>query len=154
MTLRKVSRYAMDSSIDRILSDRLADPDRLAFTFTDEDESTVDFTYAQLLRRSADIARAMSVHAAPGDRAVLLLKPGLDYVASFIACWISRVIAVPAYPLRRNQRAARIESLLQDASPAIALVDDGSDARSTEATFPLRSSAPRLLQVDSVPVGC
>ena len=34
----------------------------------------------------------------PGDRVLLLVPPGLDYVAAFFGCLYAGAVAVPAYP--------------------------------------------------------
>ena len=40
-------------------------------------------TFQDLRARARSIAAALGEHAAPGDRVVLLVPPGLEYVASF-----------------------------------------------------------------------
>jgi acyl-CoA synthetase (AMP-forming)/AMP-acid ligase II/acyl carrier protein len=50
--------------------------------------------YTRVLGLAAEIGRAL----APGDRAILLHPPGLDFVVAFYACLAAGVIAVPAFP--------------------------------------------------------
>lgn len=115
----------MIASFRRILQSRLElSPERLAYTFTDEPTGTTEkVTYKQLIHRAVQIGAAISLHAQRGDRIMLMLQPGIDFVASFIGCWLYGFVSIPAYPLRNNQRAARLESIVSDASPVLALVD-------------------------------
>ena len=60
----------------------------------------------------------------PGDRVLLLLPPGLEFVQVFLACLHARVIAVPApapAPEFAGFAAARqrIEAIVSDATPAL-----------------------------------
>jgi len=58
-------------------------------------------TYQELRDRACSIAAALGEHAAPGDRVVLLVPPGLEYVASFFGCLYAGVVAVrPIRPTR------------------------------------------------------
>ncbi len=70
-------------------------------------------------------ARAIAVHLQErqlaGQRALLLYPPGLDYLSAFFACLYAGVIAVPVYPPHRNRPDLRLQAILRDAQPAIAL---------------------------------
>ncbi len=56
-----------------------------------------------------------------GERALLLYPAGLEFIAAFFGCLYAGVIAVPAYPPRRNRDMARIEAIADDAEAKIAL---------------------------------
>src|SRR6185295_4748861 len=56
-----------------------------------------------------------------GDRALLLYPPGLDFIRAFMGCLYAGVVAVPAYPPRRNRSIERLKSIALDATHAIAL---------------------------------
>src|SRR5690349_18722550 len=43
-------------------------------------------TYAQLDERARGLAMAIRERAKPGDRALLLVPPGLDYIAAYFGC--------------------------------------------------------------------
>jgi acyl-CoA synthetase (AMP-forming)/AMP-acid ligase II len=117
------------SHVAAMLVQRLEqDASRLAYTFT-ADEGREKATYGDLARRVLAIAQHLRPHARPGDRAMLLLSPGLDYVAAFLACAVVRVIAVPAYPVRGNRRTDRTFAVMRSARPALALHDDEAAAQ-------------------------
>jgi len=102
-----------------------ARPDDCAFTFlTDGEEQELSLTYAQLDRRAQAIAVALREVAQPGDRALMLYAPGMEFVEAFFGCLYAGVIAVPAYPphaRRRDHTVQRICSISDDATAAVAL---------------------------------
>ncbi|HYD54279.1 MAG TPA: AMP-binding protein, partial [Gemmatimonadaceae bacterium] len=78
-------------------------------------------SYAALDRRARAIARTIREHAAPGDRAILLFAPGLDYVAAFVACAYAGVVAVPAYPPHPRRPDERVPRIVADCEARLAL---------------------------------
>ena len=69
------------------------------YTFLGEtSDDATEVSYEEMDRRARRIGADLQEHASPGDRAVLLYPPGLDYVAAFFGCLYAGVIAVPAYP--------------------------------------------------------
>ena len=70
------------------------------------------------------MAASLLRHAAPGDRAVLLYQPSLDFIVSFIACLYAGIIAVPAYPPRKNRSNERLQGILDDCQPKLLLTTE------------------------------
>jgi acyl-CoA synthetase (AMP-forming)/AMP-acid ligase II len=98
------------------------DPDRAAYTFlADGDVERGSFTYGEVDRRARAIAATLQSLGLAGKRALLLYPPGLDYVAAFFGCLYAAVIAVPAYPPRRNRSLERIRAIAADARAAVVL---------------------------------
>src|SRR5262249_27100361 len=76
-------------------------PDAPAFCFlTDGETEGPRLTYAELDRAARAIAAALYDVAGPGDRALLLYPPGLEFIAAFFGCQYAGVVPVPAYPPR------------------------------------------------------
>ena len=93
-----------------------------AFTFlTDGEHERQHITYAQLDAHARAIATELQFLGLAGERALLLYPSGLEFIAAFFGCLYAGVVAAPAYPPRRNRNLARIESIVADAQPAIAL---------------------------------
>ena len=46
----------------------------------------------------------MALHLRPGDRAVLVYPPSLDFMIAFLACLKAGVIAVPVFPPNPTRR--------------------------------------------------
>ena len=78
-------------------------------------------TYAQLDERARAIAVAIGERAKKGDRALLLVPPGLDYIAAYFGCQYAGVIAVPAYPPNPRRSDARIPAIVEDCQPTVAI---------------------------------
>ncbi len=79
-------------------------------------------TFAELRSRVSTMARHIADAAAPGDRVVLLLPPGLDYVTALFACQYAGVVAVPAYPPNPRRPDARVASIVTDCGARAAIV--------------------------------
>ncbi|MFL6236994.1 MAG: amino acid adenylation domain-containing protein, partial [Thermoanaerobaculia bacterium] len=105
-------------------------PDRRAYTFlADGEEEAEHLDYRELDERARAIAAALRRTCAVGDRALLLYPPGLDFVAAFFGCLYAGVIAVPAYPPRSPRMLPRLQSILEDSSPAVAMSTSAASAR-------------------------
>jgi acyl-CoA synthetase (AMP-forming)/AMP-acid ligase II/acyl carrier protein len=98
------------------------DPERAAYTFlADGDVERGTLTYGEVDRRARAIAATLQSLGLAGERALLLFPPGLDYVEAFFGCLYAGVIAVPAYPPRRNRSLERIRAITADARAAVVL---------------------------------
>jgi acyl transferase domain-containing protein/acyl-CoA synthetase (AMP-forming)/AMP-acid ligase II len=120
---------ARPQTINELLRQRAEQqPDRLAFRFLDHVGSgppiVHELTYHGLQARAQNIAAVLGETARPGDRVLLLCPPGLDYVASFLACLYGGFVAVPAFPPAVNGRYDRIEAIARDCGPAVVLSED------------------------------
>ncbi|MDZ7286762.1 MAG: amino acid adenylation domain-containing protein [candidate division KSB1 bacterium] len=95
------------------------------YTFLEDgDEQASHLTYAELDRRARAIAGLLQSLTKPGERALLLYPPGLDYIAGFMGCLYAGIIAVPAYPpdpSRLNRSLPRLQAIVEDAQPAVVL---------------------------------
>jgi len=98
-------------------------PDRTIYRFlpNGEDEPEV-VTYAQLLRRAHAIAG--SLQRWRGERALMLFHSGREFLEAFLACLYAGVIAVPAYPPRKNHNFERLQAVVKDCAPALILTTD------------------------------
>ena len=111
-----------DTLVDllRLRADEM--PDRVVYRFIPGDrKAELRITYAELDRRARSIAARIRETAPPGSRALLLVPPGLDYVAAYFGCLYAGVIAVPAYPPNPRRPDPRIPSIVADCDPAVAL---------------------------------
>lgn len=110
-------------SVVQLLRDRSSQqPHANAFTFLEDGESReTTVTYQELDRRSRQIAAQLQALGLEGERALLLYPSGLDYLAAFFGCVYAGVIAVPAYPPQNQRKTPRIQAIVADAQPTIAL---------------------------------
>lgn len=96
--------------------------DEAAFLFLPEGEGQqLQITYAQLHQRAVAIAARLQAMNLRGERALLLYPPGLEFIAGLMGCLYAGVVAVPAYPPRRNRNMLRIQAISDDAQARSAL---------------------------------
>src|SRR6185312_15293602 len=57
----------------------------------------------------------------PGDRALLVFPPGLEFMVAFFGCLMADVIAVPMMMPRRNSARDASAAILANCEPALAL---------------------------------
>lgn len=112
--------------VDMLRDRALCDARRLAYTFLEDGEREGDtLTYEDLDGRARSIAVMLADHGVrPGDRALLLYSPGLDFIAAFFGCLYAGVVAVPSYPPHPAQIARalpRLMAITADAETAVVL---------------------------------
>src|SRR5688500_551611 len=101
---------SIDTLLDRLSLHARSIPDRVAYRFLRDDGREEALTFADLDRRVRRLAARLREHTSAGDRALLLYPPGLDFLQAFLACLAAGVVAVPAYPPRRNRKAERLHA--------------------------------------------
>ncbi|HYO62471.1 MAG TPA: condensation domain-containing protein, partial [Pyrinomonadaceae bacterium] len=100
----------------------LGRPARTSHRFlSDDGEREISFTYGELDRRARAVGAWLQESGASGGRVLLLLPPGLEYVAAFFGCLYAGAVAVPAYPPRANRSLERLHSIAVEAEASAAL---------------------------------
>ncbi|HSU84339.1 MAG TPA: AMP-binding protein, partial [Thermoanaerobaculia bacterium] len=109
---------ARGSLIDLLRLRAAERPLRPALTFlADGERPAGQLTYADLDLQARRVGALLQRQARPGDRVVLMLPPGLEFVAAFFGCLYAGVVAVPAYPPRSSRSPGRLLSIVGDARP-------------------------------------
>ncbi|RDV36554.1 hypothetical protein DV096_19065 [Bradymonadaceae bacterium TMQ3] len=102
--------------------------DAAAYIFLEDGEREgARLSFAELDRRARAIAARLQKTTRPGERALILYPPSLDYVASFFGCLYAGVIAVPAYPpnpTRLQRTLPRLQAIVDDARATVALTTE------------------------------
>lgn len=100
-------------------------PDQVAYTFlVDGITPRNTLTYGQLDQQSREIAVMLGRVLKPGDRAILMYPPGLEFISAFFGCLYAGVIAVPAYPppaARPDRSLPRLQAILRESEAAAVL---------------------------------
>ncbi|WP_040795490.1 fatty acyl-AMP ligase [Nocardia higoensis] len=123
-----------------------ARPTGTAYVFLDDHGAEVAaLTYAELERRVRAVAGRLAGAAAPGERALLLFPPGLDFIVAFFACLYTGVIAVPVIPPRRGGLHPATRGIVADCAPAVVLTVAGPP----DADL-LSEGAPEWIAVDEI----
>ena len=98
----------------------------IAYTFLLDGESRTDsLNYRELHQKAMAIAGQLQSVCQPGDRALLLHPPSLDYIAAFFGCLYAGVVAVPAYPPRPKRPMVRLQAIIQNSQAKVALTTNG-----------------------------
>ncbi|MDJ0519374.1 MAG: fatty acyl-AMP ligase [Trichodesmium sp. MO_231.B1] len=108
--------------VDLLQNRAIQNPEQIGYRFLiDGETDTVSLTYQQLEQRSRAIAAYLQSVCPPGEVALLLYQPGLEYITAFFGCLYAGIIAVPAYPPRPNRSLERIQTIIRDSKAKIAL---------------------------------
>src|SRR5688572_23933598 len=147
--LRDDARTAGIATLVELLDHRVArQGDDVVFRFVSGDGTEEDsFTYRALRARAQAIAAGLRAHADPGDRVVLLVPPGLDYVASFFGCLYAGTVAVPAYPPNPRRADPRVHRIIADSRARVALVHSSLASR-LESWLALGDAPPQVRWLD------
>ncbi|MFI5777659.1 fatty acyl-AMP ligase [Nocardia sp. NPDC051570] len=89
-------------------------------------------TFAEIDRYARAFAVSLLQLAQPGERAVLLLPPGLDYVKAFFGCLYAGIVAVPLFPPSMHNANGRLDAVCTDSDPACLITNDDELSRVTE----------------------
>lgn len=90
--------------------------DKVAYRFIEEENEPVqELTYYTLHLQAAAIATALRNHCRKGDRVLMMYQSSREFIPAFFGCLYAGVIAVPAYPPRKNHNAVRLLSIIEDA---------------------------------------
>jgi acyl-CoA synthetase (AMP-forming)/AMP-acid ligase II len=93
------------ATLPAVLGARAAStPDRVVHMFFGEggDQERI-LTYARLDEQARAVAVRLLADARPGDRALLLYPPGLDFTVAFWGCLYAGLVAVPVAPPRMRK---------------------------------------------------
>jgi acyl-CoA synthetase (AMP-forming)/AMP-acid ligase II len=76
-------------------------------------------TFGELKERATAFAARIAARAPPGERAILLFQPGLDFIVAFFGCLQAGVIAVPLMVPRRTSARDSSVAILADCTPRL-----------------------------------
>ncbi|MFI9504578.1 fatty acyl-AMP ligase [Nocardia sp. NPDC052566] len=122
------------TTLVELLTSRAAStPDEVRFRFlVDGEEPTASLTFAQVDHAARALAAHLARFARPGDRALLLYAPGLDFVTAFYGCLYAGVIAVPVAPPQPSKlqtSLARLASITQNSGAELLLTTADIEVR-------------------------
>jgi acyl-CoA synthetase (AMP-forming)/AMP-acid ligase II len=141
------------SSLVTLLARRAkSQPEDRAYVFLgDRGAEEAVITFRELHDAAAALAARLVKIARPGDRAILVFPPGLEFLVAFFGCQIARVIAVPMMMPRRQSARDSSAGIMVNCEPVVAL---------TSAAFAVRKDLQarflnekiQWLSVDLTPV--
>lgn len=144
------------SSLPTVLRERASlQPNDTAFTFIDYEKATEGvpeaLTWAQLYRRTVNLAHELSELAQPGDRVVIVAPQSLDYLVAFLGSLQAGLIAVPLSTPMPGVHDERISAVLRDSAPTVVLTTSSIGAMVAEYVTPEDGgAAATLIEVDTL----
>jgi fatty acid CoA ligase FadD21 len=145
-----------NASVVSLLRERAGlQPDDVAFRYTDYEHDwagvTETLTWAQLYRRTLNIAHEVKRHGAVGDRAVILAPQGLPYIEAFLGAMQAGLIAVPLSVPAAGSHDERVGAVLADTAPTVVLTTSAAAATVTDyLEQPALASNPAVIEVDAL----
>jgi 8-amino-7-oxononanoate synthase/acyl carrier protein len=119
-------------------------PQEVAYYYTDGEGEETSLTYEQFDGHARAIAARLVDLGMTGERALLLYPPGLEFIVAWFGCLYAGVVAVPAFPPRRNRNMQRIEAISDDCAAKVAL----SEHNVLDRIEDLLDEAPALKQLN------
>lgn len=100
-------------------------PEKMIYSFLEDGLNVASsITYGEMNSRAKSIAAYLQKHHEKGDRALMLFPSGIEFIVSLVGCFYSGIIAVPAYPPKKNRLFERFEAIANDCSPAVILTTE------------------------------
>jgi acyl-CoA synthetase (AMP-forming)/AMP-acid ligase II len=100
-------------------------PNARAYVFLKErGGEDASLTFGRLKARADAFAARIAERAQPGERAILLFQPGLDFIVAFFGCLRAGVIAVPLMVPRRASARDSSAAILADCMPRLLITND------------------------------
>ncbi|TWT91992.1 fatty acyl-AMP ligase [Stieleria varia] len=110
--------------LDAIFAHEQSQGDAIACSLLGRDEAVEQqCTFAELARGVRQLSTALREQVPSGERAMLALPFGIDYLQAFLACLHAGIIAVPAYSPRTNRQDDRFTAMMSDCQPIAVLCD-------------------------------
>jgi acyl transferase domain-containing protein/acyl-CoA synthetase (AMP-forming)/AMP-acid ligase II/acyl carrier protein len=114
------------------------------YTFIKDDTCVGELGLARLAAQAKAIAVRLGREVSPGARALLLYRPGLDFLTAFFGCLYAGIVAVPLpSPERARLKRAlpRLQAIVDDAVPSLILAPA---ALADELQGPITTALPEL----------
>ncbi|MDK8182715.1 fatty acyl-AMP ligase [Paenibacillus sp. UMB4589-SE434] len=122
-------------------------PERKAFIYLKDGEmESVSCTYRELLLQSQALAGYFQYLGLEGERIMILLPSGIDYIISFLASLYAKAIPIPVYPPSKSRNAERIAAIYADSTPALIITPTPQDADK----LPSSMQAAHIIQLNDI----
>lgn len=95
--------------------------DRAYIALDERGAEAASLTYAELDRRASALADYLAVRAAPGERALLVFPPGLEFLVAFFACQYAGIITVPTIFPRQGRLRDSSVKIVENCAPKLGL---------------------------------
>jgi acyl-CoA synthetase (AMP-forming)/AMP-acid ligase II len=146
---RSVAGTESFSSLVSLLRHRAAmQPDDRSYIFlSDRGAEEATLTFGELWEAAYAHASRLATSVEPGERALLVFPPGLEFLVAFFACQIARVIAVPMMVPRRNSARDASANIVANCAPAVVLTS-ASLANREDLRARFQGGTPKWLPIE------
>lgn len=111
-------------------------PEKVAHIFLKDGESDEDGqTYGELDQNARALAATLQQKGGKGDRVLILLQPGQQFITAYFGCLYAGQIAIPLYPHLRKKKdniLSRILNVAKDSKPVAILSNSVIEANSID----------------------
>jgi len=113
---------SQQTTIAELLFERAnREPNRVLYRYLDDQNSPIELTRRDLHRRATALAGEIAALASPGERALLVYAPGLDFIEAFFACQYAGIVPVPVAVPVRPRDIERAVAIATDAQASLFL---------------------------------
>ena len=99
-----------------------SDPEATAFVYLERGEREAGrYTYADLDLRARAVAVGLRARGCEGERVLIALPSGLEFVAAFFGCLYAGAVPVPSPEIESRRGAERAIAICEDCDPRLAL---------------------------------
>ncbi|MCF2859280.1 amino acid adenylation domain-containing protein [Pseudoalteromonas sp. SMS1] len=133
--------------MDHLAQHAAQQPDNIALICVDKKAQT-PWSFGELYTQSLMVASHLKNHVVAGDRALILMDTGIEYVTSFLACQYLGVTAIPSFPPEstKAQHIARTVGIAEDSEAAVVLTT--ARFTSTVETLVEQVNGSKMLVID------
>src|SRR6267154_3481055 len=97
--------------------------DRAYIFLSDRGDEEAVLTFRELHEAAQSLAAQLTGMSRPGERALLVFPPGLEFLVAFFGCLIAGVIAVPMMMPRRQSARDSSAAIMANCEPVVALTN-------------------------------
>src|SRR5699024_4363119 len=110
-------------------AERFGDKVAFSFSYNGDDQGRSEVSFRELDRRARAIAANLQRDDVVGERVLVLVRPGLDFIAGFFGCLYAGAVAVPVH----QKLAPRLQVVVPDAAAPFALTARESQQATRDA---------------------
>jgi len=122
---------ACTTLIDVLFERAASEEESNAFVFLNEGRvgpaNEIVLSYRTLMARSLALSKRLRAQCSPGDRVLIICPPGPGFAVSFFACQLATAIAVPADLPNTISARRKLDLIVADCAPALALTETTLD---------------------------
>lgn len=115
---KKSGRKHFSTFNEAILWRAKISPDKIAVTQLNEAcEEVSSYTYKDLIANSIKISEQLLKNHSKGDRCLIAISAGIEFISAFLGCLFAGIIAVPTLIPKKNKQNDRFKTVFYNSKP-------------------------------------